>query len=612
MRRSGGGSGYGRDPVLLSLAALGVLAVSWFLAGPYSPVAPWVLQTGLDVMILLSARRLAAVTRAERHARRFWRAMAAAMLLCTVGDSYQTVLLLADPGRPGVSVVQTALVVAGMSIMAVTMLCHPLAAAGRERLRLWLDAVTVLTGVAVFLWYFSLAGQLSSDQVADRYAAGASAAVMLVVVFGVLKLVFSDLAPFTRTAGIVGSLGVAGTALGTSVGMMLGGAHDPRVLAVAQVVPCILMPVSLRLQEVRARRQGGRRPGERRARFSRTPYVAVIATEVLLVTALPAAGPGARIWGVTVGVVIITALVVGRQLVAFTDNDRLLTSLDRSMTELHRQKEWFQSLVQHASDLTLVVEPGGTIRYASPAAARVLGTEAEQAVGERVDIRIHPGDLPVFQALNERLAAEPGTDASAQVRLRHADGSYRWLDIVGADLTASPSVCGIVYNARDVTEAMELQDRLRHRATHDTLTGLANRTLLGERLLAAGDAEVGVLVVDLDGFKQVNDGYGHHAGDEVLVAVAARLGAALGPGDLAVRLGGDEFAVLLDRGGAGRAREVADRIVTAMGRPIEAAGTLLAVGASVGIATGRADDPDRLLRDADAAMYRVKQDRAAV
>ncbi|GAA2478543.1 hypothetical protein Ahu01nite_019950 [Winogradskya humida] len=592
--------------MLLAYAALAVLSVPWLLAGFAPRSSSWAVQTALDVALVWSGGRLARLATGQRHARRFWRALQVAMVCCTAGDAYQTVLVVLDPRRADISVLQTVMVVVAMTIMAVTMLCHPLGATGRQRLRLWLDAITVLAGVAIFLWYFSLAPQLSGAHATDRYVAAASAAVMLVVVFGVLKLVFSDPAPFTLSAGVIAAVGITATALGTSLSLVFSGG---RITFVVQVLSCILIPVSLRLQELQLRRRSATRGGERRGRYSRTPYIAVIATEVLLVVALPRTD--LRIWGVTVGVVAITALVLGRQLVAFTDNDRLLTSLDRSLADLHEQKEWFRSLVQHASDVTLVVGPGDIISYASPAAARIFGSD--EPIGLQVATYVHPDDLVLFQELTAVLAATPGTDAAAQVRLLHADGTYRWLDLVGADLTGNPSVRGVVFNARDVTEARELQDQLRHEATHDGLTGLANRALLAEHLAAAGTTQVSVLVADLDGFKQINDAHGHHVGDELLIAVAQRLRTGLGPTGLAVRLGGDEFALLLPGAGPREAGNLAADISLALLAPVEIEGTpSLRIGASIGIATGPANNPDRLLREADAAMYRVKHDRAAI
>ncbi|MDG6106705.1 GGDEF domain-containing protein [Dactylosporangium aurantiacum] len=592
-----------RDRVLLGLAGLTVAVVLWFLLGPGGGRSSWLIQTGLDVTLVFLSRRLAALCAAQPAARRFWRSMTVTAVCCAAGDGYQSVLVLLHPAAT-VSTVQTVLVVLGMSGMVVTMLRHPLGADGRQRLRLWLDAATVMAGVAVFLWYFSIGAELGSDHLVDRLATAAVSAVMLVIVLGVLKLILSDTAPFTLLAGVIGSIGTAGTAVGASVATVLTGASNPRIMTVAQLIPCILVVFSLRLQELQTRRRPAGRRGAARGRFSRMPYLAVIATQVLLVVALTGIGPGVRIWGVTAGVVVITLLVLTRQLAAFHDNDRLLT-------DLHVQKEWFSSLVQHASDVTIVVDAQDTVTYASPAAVRVLGTDPAQALGAVLRQRVHPDDVAAFDALPGRLATAPAGQVAAQLRLRHADGGYRWLDVIGADLRAHPSVRGVVYNARDITEARALQDKLRHQATHDTLTGLANRALLGERLQQRTGGQVSVLVIDLDGFKAINDGHGHHAGDHVLTTVAARLTALLHPGDLAVRLGGDEFAVVPADPHPDRAGALSGQIVAALSAPVDLDGRALPVGGSVGVATGPAGDPDRLLRDADAAMYRTKQDRKA-
>ncbi|MET7425010.1 diguanylate cyclase [Dactylosporangium sp. NPDC005555] len=595
-----------RDPVLLGFGLLTVAVVLWFLAGPGDSRSSWLIQTGLDVSLVWFARRLMLLV-TEPSARRFWRSMAITALCCAVGDGYQSFLVLRHPETTEVSIVQAGLVVFGMTVMVVTMLVHPLGAAGRQRLRLWLDAVTVLAGVAVFLWYFSIGARLGAGNVVDRLTAAAISAVMLVIVFGVLKLVLSDTAPFTMAAGIAGSIGTAGTAVGASVATVLTGASNPALMSVAQLIPCILVAFSLRLQELQTLRRDGAWTGGTRRRFSLMPYLAVIATQILLVAALVEVRPDVRIWGVTAGVVVITGLVLTRQLAAFHDNDRLLTDLDRSMLDLRSQKEWFSSLVQHASDVTLVVGADDTVTYASPAAIRVLGEDPSQALGAVLRQRVHPSDVPAFDAF--AAFSDGSSAASVQVRLRHADGSYRWLDVVGADLRNHPSVRGVVYNARDITEARALQDKLRRQATHDSLTGLANRALLGEHLQRRGDARTGVLVIDLDGFKEINDGHGHHAGDHVLTTVADRLTALLHPGDLAARLGGDEFAVL--PADPDRVDALTAQIVAALSTPVDLDGVLLRIGASVGVATGPAGDPDRLLRAADAAMYRTKQHRKA-
>ncbi|UWP78997.1 GGDEF domain-containing protein [Dactylosporangium fulvum] len=148
---------------------------------------------------------------------------------------------------------------------------------------------------------------------------------------------------------------------------------------------------------------------------------------------------------------------------------------------------------------------------------------------------------------------------------------------------------------------------VRHQASHDPLTGLPNRRALTE-LLEAEDGHRALLLVDLDDFKPVNDRLGHAAGDELLIGVAGRLVAAAGAEDTVVRLGGDEFAVVVAGGDAEVATHVAERIVAAVGTPFDIAGAEVCVGASVGVAVGDGTaDGAQLLREADRAMYHVKQ-----
>jgi diguanylate cyclase (GGDEF)-like protein len=155
-------------------------------------------------------------------------------------------------------------------------------------------------------------------------------------------------------------------------------------------------------------------------------------------------------------------------------------------------------------------------------------------------------------------------------------------------------------------EARELEERLRYQTQHDSLTALANRALFGERLAAAAPAGAAVLHIDLDGFKTINDTYGHHAGDAVLIEVAARLRASLPPGGLAARLGGDEFAALLPGAGPdveALAQAVAERFQTVLRLPVTVDGRPLTIGASIGVAAGAGGDPEALLRLADEQMY---------
>jgi diguanylate cyclase (GGDEF)-like protein len=185
--------------------------------------------------------------------------------------------------------------------------------------------------------------------------------------------------------------------------------------------------------------------------------------------------------------------------------------------------------------------------------------------------------------------------------------------MVGTNRLADPAVAGIVVNAHDVTERKELETRLAHQASHDPLTGLANRTplldslrLVGSQVHQGGESAA-LLYIDLDYFKILNDQRGHHTGDDVLVELGARLRAELRPGDLVARLGGDEFVVICQHVAClDDARDVAQRILELIDRPVRVDSKNLHVTASIGVTPIDASPAEAILRRADTAMYLAK------
>jgi diguanylate cyclase (GGDEF)-like protein/PAS domain S-box-containing protein len=274
----------------------------------------------------------------------------------------------------------------------------------------------------------------------------------------------------------------------------------------------------------------------------------------------------------------------------------------------------FKTLVQEASDLIVVSDEEGSVRYVSPAMERILGFEPGEVMGWNPLEFLNADDSGHVVAAIAGTLGLPGPDGPVQCRARHRDGSWRWLEIIVTNLLEDPDVQGIVLNARDITERKELEEQLERRALHDALTGLPNRALLHDRIVHAlerleRDPGLGaaVLLLDLDDFKRVNDTLGHDAGDRVLVATARRLRAVVRPHDTVARLGGDEFVVVCQDLDAEGAAAVAERIAGAFAEPFHLGASALRVRASIGTAIAeQGDDADELLRRADLSMYQTK------
>jgi diguanylate cyclase (GGDEF)-like protein/PAS domain S-box-containing protein len=278
-----------------------------------------------------------------------------------------------------------------------------------------------------------------------------------------------------------------------------------------------------------------------------------------------------------------------------------------------RNEAYFRALVQDASDAIVIVADDGTVKYATPSTTAIFGDVTVE--GERLwDLVAEEdrGDFArTFMRLRERARFGPHV---VERDITRRDGRRVCIQVRCSDLRAEPNVAGLVFTLRDVTAQHKLEEELKHRAFHDALTGLPNRILFQDRIAqqlasaARTGTIVGVLFVDLDDFKGVNDTKGHSVGDELLVAAAGRLGALVRESDSAARLGGDEFALLV--GGAESIAAVeaaAERIVGAFAEPFALSTGLVTTTVTVGVATTQdSTDTDELLGHADLALYAAK------
>jgi len=297
--------------------------------------------------------------------------------------------------------------------------------------------------------------------------------------------------------------------------------------------------------------------------------------------------------------------------------------LAKANVALERSEQRFRSLVQHAPDLITVIDADERVVYQSPSIMRVLGYEVEELVGMPLSSFVHQKDQAALSSFLRTQAHEPDEIMNVEVRVRHQNGEWRHLEIFGSD-QRDDTVAGIVLNSRDVTDRRSLEEQLRHQAFHDSLTGLANRASFTDRLEHAllrarrSPKMPAVLFLDLDNFKAINDSLGHSAGDEILSSVGGRIQGCLRVADTVARLGGDEFAVLLeDVDTVEGAKVVAERILQAHETPFSIQGEKVFVKASIGVAMAEEltdderADTQRILRNADVAMYAAKRDGKA-
>ncbi|WP_212998979.1 sensor domain-containing diguanylate cyclase [Winogradskya consettensis] len=309
--------------------------------------------------------------------------------------------------------------------------------------------------------------------------------------------------------------------------------------------------------------------------------------------------------------VAIAAVATARTLGQF------VAQRERAEAGAQLSEDRFRALVRDGSEVITMSDAEGNVSWVSPAAAVVMGYKPEELRGRVMNGLFHPEDEVASMELFTRLLASDSTvEHSAELRVRHANGSWHWHEIISRNMLAHPAVHAIVSHQRDITERRAVQDRIAYAASHDSLTGLANGPTLKrdlERALAQGTRyqhPVAMLFCDLDGFKSVNDTYGHDVGDRLLQTISTVIKNMTRDTDSAGRLGGDEFGVVLTRvRNSEEALSVAQRVIDAITGNASVAGLKLEIGCSVGVALAYpgGSDAKTLMRHADAAMYRSKR-----
>jgi diguanylate cyclase (GGDEF)-like protein/PAS domain S-box-containing protein len=298
---------------------------------------------------------------------------------------------------------------------------------------------------------------------------------------------------------------------------------------------------------------------------------------------------------------------------AVTEKDRWRDSTAEATAAL------LAAVIEHAGLGIALVGLDGIPFQANPAFERITGYSEDELLTMTFAEMTHPDDAPAEVALFQDLV-EGGRDAyRLEKRYVRPGATWVWVALtVSAVRRPSGALLFVVALVEDVTERRRLQEEVQRQALHDHLTGLPNRRLFHDRLVHArmlasrGEHGLAVIVLDLNGFKTVNDSYGHAAGDQVLCAVAKTLSATCRSSDTVARLGGDEFAILSEgTDGAAHAAGLVERLRVALSTPVVLDDdTEVTVSASVGSASGDEHDNDgRLLLLADQRMYQDKPAR---
>ncbi len=483
-----------------------------------------------------------------------------------------------------------------------------------ERLNFWLDASVIMIAGAMVMWEFLLRRIMESS---DGYSLKIILSIAypvgdVVLLLGISSLLFRR-AGFGSRSTI--NILLAGVVVNFLADLLFGYENLQGTYATGDpvdamfTIACFPVMLAAHLQYLNSSQNATvSANAQSSARLFWVPYVGV-AIAYLILLQIGVDEPTSSVGIVTIIAGVLTALVIFRQFMFVRENSKA----NKDLTVL---EERIQGIYSASTDAIGLADFEGTITEINDSFIRLTGFSREEIIGV-MTYRDFVPDNYLDRSITPEMAIETGRAVEYERDLTRKDGIKKTVTTTlytVNDAGGQPAAMAIVI--RDITERRSLEQKLKHQAMHDPLTGLANRALLGDSIKRALSRArrlgktVAILFLDLDNFKPVNDALGHAAGDAVLIAVSDRLGNCIRGSDMAARLGGDEFAVLLeDISGPDEEIRVANRILEAISSPIPVDGKDVYVGASIGLAVSsdKNEDAEELLQNADVAMYIAKK-----
>ena len=301
---------------------------------------------------------------------------------------------------------------------------------------------------------------------------------------------------------------------------------------------------------------------------------------------------------------------------SFTAFIRDISERKRAQRELEQREKRFRTIVEKSWSGVVLLDGDIRFSFAGSSTEHIIGYAEHELIGRSLFDFVHPREVEASRQVFAEAVRSPNHETHGELRFRHKNGNWVWLEGFSQNLLHEPSVGAIVLNYRDVSQRKETEKQLEYHAYYDSLTGLPNRLLFRDRLVHSlshakrNRVGVAVMYLDVDHFKLVNDALGHSFGDRLLAEIAKRLQGALRASDTISRIGGDEFSILLPEvGTADGVAGVARKILDSLNRPFHLEGHDFFVTASIGIGCFPADgeDAETVLRCADAALYRAKE-----